>query len=175
MGSPDRSLSDDGAITVTGPLKGYFFGFVFDQDGREGRGIAGFAFPDLGILFKCIYKKPLYECQYEGLLALLSFTDEYPEIFEDLELEIFTDSVMVNFHMNHDRSMSGELKKYRDKAFNYRKKIKYKIGWVPSHENRAIAGYEDMITTGRDVDLKIDRSQLMNKTSSLTDQSDPSE
>lgn len=171
----DENSYDDGDVVVSGPLKGYFFGFAFRQNGREDQGLAGFAFPDLGILFKSRYKKPLYECQYEGLLALLTFADEYSEIFKDIELEIFTDSVMVNFQINHDRSTSGELKKYRDKALSYRKKIRYKIGWVPSHENRAIGGYEDMITTGRNVDLKIDQSKLIRKESSLTGQRDSSE
>jgi hypothetical protein len=163
MKLPAEKSCDEKGIVVSGPLRGYFFGICIGDQGEAGRGISGFAFPDLGILFKSRCGKQLFECQYEGLLALLMFTEEYPEIFKDLDLELFTDSAVVSFQMNNRREIPGALKEYRDKALSYRQKIKYKIGWVPFHENLAIRGYDDMTTIGPDIDMEIGECRLIDK------------
>lgn len=168
-------MSDEAAIILSGPLKGYFFGLSFRKQGADASGLSGFAFPDLGILFKCRYQGQLHECQYEGLLALLRFTAENPGIFAKVDLDLFTDSALINYQMNHRRPVSGRLKRYRDKAFSYRRNIRYRVGWVPFAENLAIAGYDDMITISPEGDFEIDGSRIMGKGFPRTGENDSSE
>ena len=147
--------------SLSGPLHCFFFGISFNGDSLEKNGgLFGFAIPDLGISFRSKFAGTLFECQYEGLLALLKFIEENREAFKDLELELFSDSAIVNYQINHHKSISSDLKKYYDAAIRYRAKIQYKVSWIPRHENVAITGLFEMPPVAADIRIKFDEKKL---------------
>ncbi len=147
--------------SLSGPLQCYFFGITFNGDGLEKNGgLFGFAIPDLGISFRSRFAGSLFECQYEGLLALLKFAKKNREAFKDQELEIFSDSAIVNYHINHHKFISSELRKYYDSAISYRAKIQYKISWMPRHEIIAITSLFDMPPVASDIRIEFDEKKL---------------
>jgi len=146
--------------SLSGPLQCYFFGISFSGGLERDGGLFGFAIPDLGISFRSKFTGTLFECQYEGLLALLKFIEENREAFKDLEIEVFSDSAIVNYQINHHKSISSDLKKYYDAAIRYRAKIQYKVSWIPRHENVAITGLFDMPPVVADIRIEFDEKKL---------------
>ncbi len=145
---------------LSGVLQCYFFGVSFNRDGLEKNGgLFGFAIPDLGISFRSRIAGTLFKCQYKGLLALLKFMENNRETFGDLEIEIFSDSAIVNYQINHHKFISSELKKYYYDAIRYRAKIGYKVSWIPRHENIAITGRFDMPPVEVDIRIKFDEKK----------------
>lgn len=139
----------------------YFFGISFGGDGLEkDGGLFGFAIPDLGISFRSKFAGTLFECQYKGLLALLKFIEENREAFKDLEIDVFSDSAIVNYQINHHKFISSDLKKYYDAAIRYKARIQYKMSWIPRHENVAIAGLFEMPPVATDIRIEFDEKKL---------------
>lgn len=147
--------------SLSSPLPCYFFGISFGDDGldKDG-GLFGFAIPDLGISFRSRFAGTLFQCQYEGLLALLKFIDENGEAFKGLDIEAFSDSAIVNYQINHHKSISRDLRKYYNAAIRYRTRIKYKVSWIPRHENVSIAGLFDMPPLAADIRIDFDKKNL---------------
>jgi hypothetical protein len=147
--------------SFSSPLPCYFFGISFDGEGIEKNGgLFGFAIPDLGISFRSRSAGTLFECQYEGLLALLKFIEENREAFKDTEIEAFSDSAIVNYQINHHRFISPDLRKYYNAAIRYRTRIKYKVSWIPRHENVSFAGLFDMPPVAADIRIDFDKKNL---------------
>ncbi len=138
----------------------YFFGISFSGGLERDGGIFGFAIPDLGIAFRSRFAGTLFQCQYEGLLALLKFIEENREAFKDLEIEAFSDSAIVNYQINHHKSISSDLKKYYNAAIRYRAKIQYKVSWIPRQENVSITGLFDMPPVAADIRIEFDEKKL---------------
>jgi len=90
----------------------------------------------------------------------LKFIEENREAFKDLEIEVFSDSAIVNYQINHHKSISSDLKKYYDAAIRYRAKIQYKVSWIPRHENVAITGLFDMPPVVADIRIEFDEKKL---------------
>lgn len=146
---------------LSGVLQCYFFGVSFNSDGLEKNGgLFGFAIPDLGISYRSRFAGTLFECQYRGFLALLKFMEENRDAFEELEIEIFSDSAIINYQINHHKFISRDLKKYYDAAIRYRAKIRFKVSWIPIHENVAITGLFDMPPMAADIRIKFDEKKL---------------
>jgi hypothetical protein len=145
---------------LSAPLQCYFFGISFNGGSLEKKGgLFGFAIPDLGISFRSRFAGTLFECQYEGLLALLKFIDENRDAFENLEIEILSDSAIVNYQINHHKSISSDLKKYYNAAIRYRARIRYRISWIPRHENIAITGLFDMPPVAADIQIRFNEEK----------------
>ncbi len=145
----------------SGSLQCYFFGISFNGDGLEKNGgLFGFAIPDLGISFRSRFAGTMFECQYKGLLSLLKFVEENRDTFRDLEIDVFSDSAIVNYQINNHKFISSDLKKYYDAAIRYRARIRYKISWIPGHENVAITGLYDMPPIAADIKIKFDEKKL---------------
>ena len=144
-----------------GPLPCYFFGISFSGNGLEkDGGLFGYAIPDLGISFRSRFAGTLFQCQYEGLLALLKFIEENREAFKDLEIDVFSDSAIVNYQINHHKFISSDLKKYYDAAIRYKARIRYKMSWIPRHENVAITGLFEMPPVAADIRIEYDEKKL---------------
>jgi hypothetical protein len=150
--------------SLSSPLPCYFFGISFGDDGLEKNGgLFGFAIPDLGISFRSRFAGTLFQCQYEGLLALLKFIGENREAFKDLEIEAFSDSAIVNYQINHHKFISRDLKEYYNAAIRYRTRIPYKVSWIPRQENVAITGLFDMPPLAEDIRIDFDKKKLDGK------------
>lgn len=122
-------------------IQGYFFGISFGEMLNDKPvGLAGFAIPDLGVVFRSRWKGTLYQCQYAGLLALLRFIEDNKKSFSDHEFEILSDSALVVNQIAHNLLLTKELAPYYNAALYYKKKVNYRVSWVPRDENMAITG-----------------------------------
>ena len=122
-------------------VQGYFFGTSYNEheNGRPA-GLAGYAIPDLGIIFRSRHEGNIHECQYTGLLELLKFIDLNKKSFKGLEFEILSDSALVIYQISHRRFISRDLAPFYSAAVEYKKKISYRVSWVPREENVALIG-----------------------------------
>ena len=125
-------------------IQAYFFGISYGER-LNGKmvGLAGFAIPDLGVVFRSRCEGTLYECQYAGLLALLDFIHNNKKNLSPYKFEVLSDSALVVHQIAHNKFISRELAPYHDTAINYKQKINYRVTWVPRHENIAITGMAD--------------------------------
>ncbi len=149
-------MSNDNAIQDK--IRCYFFGTTFKDDKLEkGRGLACFAVPDLGIIYRSLFTGNLFECQYAGLIALLRFIESNKPFFQGKSIEILSDSAVVVYQVTHRKFISRDLQAYFTAAINFKNKIPFKISWVPSGENAAISGPAEFppISTDLNFDFEI--------------------
>jgi hypothetical protein len=126
-------------------IQAFFFGTSFgEQDGGKLVGLCGFAIPDLGIVSKSRHTGSIYECQYQGLLALLKFIENNRKQLDGFEFEILSDSALVVYQISHCKLITKELAPYYNTAINYKSKVNYRVSWVPRQENIAIAGLDEI-------------------------------
>lgn len=138
-------------------LRCYFFGQNFTEDKlSRSSGLAGFAIPDLGIVFRSRFTGSLFECQYTGLLALLRFIDTNIKNFKGVSFEILSDGAVVVYQITHRKYISGDLKPVYRKVMEYQKKIPFKVSWVPEEENIAISGLVETPSLSPAADLNLD-------------------
>lgn len=138
-------------------LRCYFFGQSFSDDKLiRSSGLAGFAIPDLGIVFRSRFKGSLFECQYTGLLALLRFIDANSKNFKGVSFEILSDSAVVVYQITHKKFISGDLIPFSRAVLEYQKKIPFKVSWVPVEENIAISGLVETPSLSPGAELNLD-------------------
>ncbi len=138
-------------------LRCYFFGLNFSKDKlSKSTGLAGFAIPDLGVVFRSGFKGTLFECQYAGLLALLRFIDANKKNFKGIRFEILSDSAVVVFQVTQKKFISGELLASFRAVADFQKKIPFKISWVPTEENVSIIGLTEMPSISAETDLNLE-------------------
>ena len=135
-------------------IRAYFFGISYGEivNGKE-TGLAGFAIPDLGIIFRSRFKGNIHECQYAGLLSLLDFIENNKKNLSAYKFEILSDSALVVHQIAHRKFISKELTPYFETAIGYKGKIDYRVTWVPREENIAITGMDS--TPSYKADLKL--------------------
>jgi hypothetical protein len=129
---------------VADSVQAYFFGTSYNEC-ENGRpvGLSGFAIPDLGVIFRSRQQGSIYECQYGGLLALLKFIDLNTKNLSGFDFEILSDSALVVYHISHRRLISRDLAPFFNEAIDYKRKIEYRVSWVPRQENIALIGLAD--------------------------------
>jgi hypothetical protein len=138
-------------------LRCYFFGRNFSNDKMmKSAGLAGFAIPDLGIVFRSRFRGTLFECQYMGLLALLRFIDANLKSFKGIKFEILSDSAVVVYQITQRKFISSELISSFRAVIGYQKKIPFKISWIPTEENISITGLAEMPSISAEADLNLD-------------------
>jgi hypothetical protein len=138
-------------------IRAYFFGISYGEviNGKE-TGLAGFAIPDLGIIFRSRFKGNIHECQYAGLLSLLDFIENNKKNLSAYKFEILSDSALVVHQIAHRKFISRELTPYFETAIGYKGKIDYRVTWVPREENVAITGMDSTPSYKADINLKFD-------------------
>ena len=144
-------------VEIEEKLRCYFFGRIFSTD-ENGQpvGLAGFAIPDLGIIYRSRLRGSLFECQYRGLLALLKFIETNKKNFRGISFEILSDSAVVIYQVTHKKFVSRELQSYYQSVLGYQDRIPFKVSWVPSQENIAVTGLVDMPSYKDDSDLNLE-------------------
>jgi hypothetical protein len=122
-------------------IQAYFFGISYGEvvNGKQ-IGLAGFAIPDLGIVFRSRFNGSIHECQYAGLLSLLEFIQSNKKNLSAYKFEILSDSALVVHQIAHRKFISRELTPYFETAIGYKGKIDFRVTWVPREENVAITG-----------------------------------
>jgi hypothetical protein len=125
-------------------IQAFFFGTSFGEqvDGSL-VGLSGFAIPDLGIVYRSRHTGSIYECQYQGLLALLKFIENNRKQLDGYEFEVLSDSALVIYQISHSKLITKELAPYYNTAINYKSKVNYRVSWVPRQENIAITGLDE--------------------------------
>jgi len=138
-------------------LRCYFFGQSFSENkSARSHGLAGFAIPDLGIVFRSRFNGSLLECQYTGILALLRFIDANSDNFKGVSFEILSDSAVVVYQITHRKLIPGELVPVYRAVMEYQKKIPFKVSWVPAEENIAISGLVETPSISPSAELNLD-------------------
>lgn len=125
-------------------------------------GVVGFAIPDLGVIFKSKWHGSLYECQYAGLLSLLSFIEANQKSMDVNQFEILTDSVLLVHQISYRKLISPGLEPLYQAAIDYKKKFDYRVSWVPRDENMAIVGLGDSKPYKADIDLTLEINPQIN-------------
>lgn len=144
-------------LEIEDKIRCYFFGRIFSSDdSRISGGLAGFAIPDLGIIYRSRCQGSLFECQYRGLLALLSFLDTNKKNFKGIVFEILSDSAVVIYQVTHKRFVSRDLMNPHRSVLEFQERIPFKVSWVPAKENISITGLIDMPAYGEDSDLNLE-------------------
>jgi hypothetical protein len=146
-----------GRTNMIDKLQCFFSGISYGElESGKPVGVIGFAIPDLGVIFKSKWHGSLYECQYAGLLSLLSFIEANHKSMDVLQFEILTDSVLLVHQISYRRLISPELEPLYQAAINFKTKIDYRISWVPRNENMAIVGLGDSKPYKADIDLTLE-------------------
>jgi hypothetical protein len=141
-------------VNMANKLQCFFFGMSFGEfvDGKQ-VGIAGFAIPDIGVVFRTKWQGTLYECQYAGLLSLLKFIEANHKSLGAYQFEILTDSALLVHQIAYKKLISPELAPLYNVAIGYKEKIDYRVSWVPRQENAAITGLGDSVPYKPEIDL----------------------
>ncbi|UCE65595.1 MAG: hypothetical protein JSU85_12095 [Candidatus Zixiibacteriota bacterium] len=138
-------------------LRCYFFGQNFSKEKMtKSTGLAGFAIPDLGLVYRSRFSGTLFECQYAGLLALLRFIDTNKKSFKGIRFEILSDSAVVVYQVTQKKFISEELIPSFRAVIGFQKKIPFKISWVPTEENISITGLAEMPSISSEIDLNLE-------------------
>lgn len=141
-------------------LRCYFFGMTYGERADiSSSGLAGFAIPDLGILYKDRFVGTLYESQYEGLLILLRFLESNLKNFKGLEFEIYSDAAVVVYQILHKRSISRETRQLYESAISIKSRLPYKINWIPSRDNPALSGLLETPPLKSSIDIKFEEKK----------------
>lgn len=118
----------------------FFYGKIRDENKTSAHnGVVSFTIPDLGIVFRAQFKGSPHQCEYASLLALLEFIEINPHLFRNKIVEIFGDSFAVVNQVNLQMFCDKKLEPYRNMALVYKKKIPYRLSWIPQNENPAQA------------------------------------
>jgi len=138
-------------------IQAFFFGTSFGEsiDGKP-HGLIGFAIPELGVIYRSRHRGTTYECQYAGLLALLKFIDLNKKQFDETEFQVLSDSTLVVYQISHRRLITKELTSLYNAALNYKRKVNYRVSWVPRQENIAIIGINQSPPFRSDLELNLD-------------------
>jgi hypothetical protein len=135
-------------------IQAYFFGTSYNEH-KNGSpvGLAGYAIPDLGIIFRTRHEGNIYECQYAGLLALLNFIELNNKSFQGAKFEILSDSALIIYQISHRKFISRDLTPLYNAAIEYKRKIDYRVTWVPRGENTALKGLSGIPALHPDFDI----------------------
>jgi hypothetical protein len=138
-------------------IQAFFFGTSYGEvtDGKP-VGLAGFAIPDLGISFRSRWTGSIHECQYAGLLALLRFIETNRKEFKGIDFEVLSDSALVVYQIANKKFISKDLLPFYHAAIEFKRKISYKVSWVPREENAAVTGLSDVPPLACDINLEFD-------------------
>jgi hypothetical protein len=119
-------------------MRCYFQGFTREEDVRaQFNGFVSFTIPEIGIKFRGQYNGSSDECEYASLLALLEFIELNAHLFKDRRIEILGNSFKVVSQVNSEMLPPRGLEPFCAMAQSYRKKIPYKLSWIPYNENMA--------------------------------------
>ncbi|MEW5876197.1 MAG: hypothetical protein AB1752_13590 [Candidatus Zixiibacteriota bacterium] len=123
--------------------------YIWGTNNREERdtvadGIVSFAIPDLGIQFRSRHPGTASECEYVALLGLINFANNNHKLFEQHQLEVYTDAVALVYQLNRKAIVPPALERHARVVQTYRDKHRFSIGWVPKDENRAFTGVLDL-------------------------------
>ncbi len=146
-------------------IQAYFFGTAYNEyENGMPVGLAGYAIPDLGIVFRGRHEGTIHECQYAGLLGLLNFIDLNKKSFKGMEFEVFSDCALIIYQISHRRFISRDLALLYGAAMEFKKKVCYKVSWVPREENVALVGMagEPAVHPDFDIDFKFPAGDKIN-------------
>jgi hypothetical protein len=149
-------FSKEGKENMAETMQAYFFGTSFGekQDGKE-VGLAGFAIPDLGVIYRTRCSGGVYECQYAALLSLLKFIETNKKYLNEFEFEILTDGALVVYQISHRKFISANLVAFYNSAIDLKRKVNYRVSWVPRNENVAIVGLSNVPPAKSDVGMSL--------------------
>jgi hypothetical protein len=118
-------------------MKCYFHGSGSKDGLKQKSGLVSFAIPDVGVLFRSTWEGNLYQCQYVSLLMLLKFIEVNPDVFSQVELQLYGDCPPIIQQINGQAYTPKSLEAYRDLTRLYVKKLRFSLRWIPEQENRA--------------------------------------
>ncbi|MFQ6002417.1 MAG: hypothetical protein ACE5KJ_01590 [Candidatus Zixiibacteriota bacterium] len=107
-------------------------------------GLASFAIPDLGILFRSSYLGSHYELEYMSLLSLLRFIELNRAAFQNHKIDIYSTSSLLVYQVNQNAFCEKELEKHKNLAIAYKNTLNFSLSWIPQSENRAETGMLDL-------------------------------
>jgi hypothetical protein len=116
----------------------------FSDKDKKQKGLIGFAIPDLGILFKSAQVGSHHELEYVSLLSLLRFVELNCKAFENVKIVILCSSPLLVYQMSESAVCQEELRRHRNLALAYKKRLNFSVSWVPENENRAQNGMIDL-------------------------------
>jgi len=125
-------------------MKCYFHGSGSKDGSEQKSGLVSFAIPDVGVLFRSTWRGNLYQCQYVSLLFLLKFIEVNPDVFSQVELQLYGDCPLIIQQINGQAYTPKSLKAYRDLTRLYVKKLRFSLRWIPEQQNRATSKAVDM-------------------------------
>jgi len=125
-------------------MKCYFHGSGSKDSSAQKGGLVSFAIPDVGVLFRSTWRGNLYQCQYVSLLLLLKFIEVNPDVFSQVELQLYGDCPLIIQQINGQAYTPKSLKAYRDLSRLYVKKLHFSLRWIPEQQNRATSKAVDM-------------------------------
>ena len=125
-------------------MKCYFHGSGSKDSSAQKSGLVSFAIPDVGVLFRSTWRGNLYQCQYVSLLFLLKFIEVNPDVFSQVELQLYGDCPLIIQQINGQAYTPRSLEAYRDLTRLYVKKLRFSLRWIPEQQNRATGKAVDM-------------------------------
>jgi hypothetical protein len=125
-------------------MKCYFHGSGSKDSSAQKSGLVSFAIPDVGVLFRSTWRGNLYQCQYVSLLFLLKFIEVNPDVFSQVELQLYGDCPLIIQQINDQVYTPKSLEAYRDLSRLYVKKLHFSLRWIPEQQNRATSKAVDM-------------------------------
>ncbi|MFQ5868961.1 MAG: hypothetical protein ACE5JC_03555 [Candidatus Zixiibacteriota bacterium] len=125
-------------------MKCYFHGSGSKDSSEQESGLVSFAIPDVGVLFRSTWRGNLYQCQYVSLLFLLKFIEVNPDVFSQVELQLYGDCPLIIQQINGQAYTPKSLEAYRDLSRLYVKKLHFSLRWIPEQQNRATSKGVDM-------------------------------
>jgi hypothetical protein len=125
-------------------MKCYFHGSASKDSSAQKSGLVSFAIPDVGVLFRSTWRGNLYQCQYVSLLFLLKFIEVNPDVFSQVELQLYGDCPLIIQQINDQVYTPKSLEAYRDLSRLYVKKLHFSLRWIPEQQNRATSKAVDM-------------------------------
>jgi hypothetical protein len=96
-----------------------------------------FTVPDVGIVFRAQFKGDAKEVEYAGLLTLLEFIENNPQLFKNKTIEIYSDCFTLVNQVNRKMFCSRDLEPFLNMALTMQKKIPYSLNLIPETDNPA--------------------------------------
>jgi hypothetical protein len=98
--------------------------------------VVSFHIPEVGIKFKAPFAAvdPDHG-DLAALLALLEFIDGNQKYFPNCTFQIFGNNINVVNGLNQKMQLPEKFQHLIEKAFNYRQKYRFSIGWTPLEGN----------------------------------------
>jgi len=125
-----------GILFAQTPRMECYFGTHLPERRRDSdKRLVCFSIPEAGIVFKAPFKGGELHTEYASLLTLLEFVEMNGKIFKGKEIEIFGDNIDLISQVNNKAPCTYEYRELLKKALDYRKKYRYKLGWVPQENN----------------------------------------